>query len=217
VSTPFQNRLVGVVILVAAVIIFLPSIIDGKKEKYQDEFIAIPIRPEVRPHSDEKPAINKSQKIVEAEIQLSEEKNADKEGVVIDEWRVEALSDTVTIKSVSKTASTTKPKVAVKPTIKKDAKPIKMSPPKKEAFPSEAWTIQLGAFKSAAGINTLLKKLKKSGYRVHTIPKNVIDGNITRVFVGPDVSKKKLQKQLAKLKKLTKLNGKLVPFDAVHP
>ena len=195
-SSPFQNRLVGVVILVAAIIIFLPSIIDGKKEKYKDEFIAIPIRPEVRPHSDEQPLVNQSQEIVEAE----------KNEVVIDEWHVEELADTVTIGSPKKQISS-----------KAKEKPLKVTPPKKEAFPSEAWTIQLGAFKSEAGINALLKKLKKSGYRVHTIPKTVIDGEITRVFVGPDVSKKELKKQLLKLKKLTNLNGKLVPFDAVNP
>ena len=216
-SSPFQNRLVGVVILVAAVIIFLPSIIDGKKEKYQDEFVAIPIRPEIKSHSSEEMAINSSQEIVENEDALPEE---DGDAVVIDEWHVEELAETVTITTKEKVPEhkVKKKEVKVAKQVKaKVDKPIQMTPPKKTALPSEAWTIQLGAFRNAANINALLKKLKRSGYRVHTIPKTVIDGELTRIFVGPDVSKEKLEKQMPKLKKITKLKGKLVPFDAVNP
>ena len=42
-ASQFQNRLVGITILVASVVIFLPSIIDGKKTAYEDEFVATPI------------------------------------------------------------------------------------------------------------------------------------------------------------------------------
>ncbi len=44
-STPFQNRLVGTIIVAAAVIIFLPDVLDGKKKSNQTDFEAIPKAP----------------------------------------------------------------------------------------------------------------------------------------------------------------------------
>jgi len=45
----------------------------------------------------------------------------------------------------------------------------------------------------------------------------VMDGQLTRVFVGPDVSKGKLESNLPRLKSLTGLNGKLIPFSPIEP
>tara|TARA_R110002167_G_scaffold142953_3_gene332034 strand:+ start:4519 stop:4869 length:351 start_codon:yes stop_codon:yes gene_type:complete len=44
-STPFQNRLVGTIIVAAAIIIFLPDVLDGKKKSNQADFDAIPKAP----------------------------------------------------------------------------------------------------------------------------------------------------------------------------
>ena len=44
-STPFQNRLVGTIIVAAAVVIFLPDVLDGKKNTNQTDFEAIPKAP----------------------------------------------------------------------------------------------------------------------------------------------------------------------------
>lgn len=52
-TSQFKNRLVGVTILVASVVIFLPSIIDGKKTTYEDEFVSTPIKPPFKKHRQE--------------------------------------------------------------------------------------------------------------------------------------------------------------------
>ncbi|MCP5077306.1 MAG: sporulation protein, partial [Psychromonas sp.] len=52
-ASQFQNRLVGISMLVATVVIFLPTVIDGKKTAYEDEFVATPIHPEVKAHTQE--------------------------------------------------------------------------------------------------------------------------------------------------------------------
>lgn len=44
-ASKFQNRLMGTVILVALGVILLPSLLDGNKQSYQDEFAAIPLVP----------------------------------------------------------------------------------------------------------------------------------------------------------------------------
>ncbi|MEL0628610.1 SPOR domain-containing protein [Psychromonas aquatilis] len=195
-----KNRLVGLIILVALVVIFLPSIIDGKKTSYQQEFVSTPITPELKQHSNDFPEqieLHSQDLVVENEPAPEVESKV----VVIDkqqdkpvEWKVETVAPAVDVKPVP----TPKPKSVKKPVVTKQ---------------NPAWTIQMGAFKNKANINALIKNLNKAGYSVHTTPKLVIDGQLTRVFVGPDVSKANLEAKLSRLKALTQLNGKVVPFD----
>ncbi|WP_413698675.1 SPOR domain-containing protein [Psychromonas sp. KJ10-10] len=136
------------------------------------------------------------------EVQPTEEK-----------WQVEEVASTVTIE---KEVTTNVPQ-EIKQPVPQETEVVQATVSKKQSLPETAWTIQLGAFQSASNINALLKTLHKAGFQAHTVPKEVIDGELTRVFVGPDVSKSKLEKQLARLKQLTQLEGKLYPFDAVNP
>jgi len=203
VASHFQNRLVGISILVASVVIFLPSIIDGKKMSYEDEFIATPIHPELKAHSQSA--------LSETDVKEQDER-VRQVPVEDDQWQVEEVVTVAPITQQQVVQSTVK-KASVKPAIVV----AKQAPVKKKAMPEQAWTIQLGAFQNMANINSLLKTLHKAGYQAHTVPAEVIDGKLTRLFVGPDVSKENLEKQLPRLKRLTKLEGKLMPFDAVNP
>lgn len=188
-ASHFQNRLVGISILVASVVIFLPSIIDGKKMTYEDEFVSTPIHPELKEHSqqfNDRPVEN---------ILVEDE-----------HWQVEEVAQVTPLKKPSSEKTIVQKKLlTTKPAVKK------------KVMPANAWTIQLGAFRNAANINSLLKTLHKAGFQAHTVPREVIDGELTRLFVGPDISKEKLKKQLPRLKRLTKLKGKLLPFNAVNP
>jgi len=205
VAFQFKNRLVGVTIVVACVVIFLPSIIDGKKTAYEDKFVATPIKPPSQTHTSTTEQITAPS---ESATPLADDK-----AQTVDNWEIEEVAATVTAaaekeeaphKRQAKVASVKQPRKA--PTAVK-----------KVAVPEKAWVIQLGAFQNAANINSLLKKLHKAGFQAHTIPTDVIDGQLTRVFVGPNVSKKTLEKQLPRLKRLTKLQGKLIVFNAAHP
>ena len=201
-ASHFQNRLVGISILVASVVIFLPSIIDGKKMTYEDEFVATPIHPVAKPHTQQL-----ALPLLEAtDPDVALPANVKAAPIVDEQWEVEEV--------VPVQPST----VAVTPTKKPVVKPVQAAPvAKKKVMPAYAWTIQLGAFKNLANINSLLKTLHKAGFQAHTVPTDVIDGELTRLFVGPDISKEKLEKQLPRLKRLTKLEGKLIQFDAVNP
>ena len=203
-DSQFKNRLVGVTILVALVVIFLPSLIDGKKTTYQQEFVSTPIKPELKEHSKKFPAIAElnDQKLVIENQGIDENQNIQEtqdELVTPSDWKVEEVASTVVADE--------------KVEVVKASKPVAKTP----VFKDPAWTIQLGAFQNKANINTLLKKLNKAGFQAHTVPKEVIDGQLTRVFVGPDVSKEKLEEKLPRLKSLTSLNGKLVPFNPIAP
>ncbi|WP_025566024.1 SPOR domain-containing protein [Psychromonas sp. SP041] len=204
-DSQFKNRLVGVTILVALVVIFLPSLIDGKKTTYQQEFVATPIKPELKEHSKTFPettAVNNEQLIIENEPNGDDQSETESTS----DWKVEEVASTVVIDEP--TAQPAEIKSAPTP------KPVTVKAP---VFDDPAWTIQLGAFQNKANINTLLKKLNKAGFQAHTVPKEVIDGQLTRVFVGPDISKEKLEEKLPRLKSLTSLNGKLVPFNPIAP
>lgn len=201
-ASQFKNRLVGITILVALVVIFLPSLIDGEKTTYQQEFVATPIKPELKQHSKTFPnnATIKQEKIViENAKQIESENKKSKSS----DWKVEEVAATV--------VANDKPIQA--PVMNSNSK----AKFEKVEFSDPAWTIQLGAFENKENINALLKKLSKAGFRAHTIPKVVMDGQLTRVFVGPDVSKEKLESKLPRLKSLTSLNGKLVPFSPIEP
>jgi len=201
VASQFKNRLVGVTILVACIVIFLPTIIDGKKTSYEDEFIATPIKPEIKEHT----LVVSVPRIAQDESKLTEtnEKVTVQEALVQEtsatnnaDWKIEEVAKTLTVSK--------QPQASAKKTHKKQ-------------FTDNAWTIQLGAFQNAANINALLKQLRIAGFQAHTVPTQVTDGVLTRVFVGPDVSEKRLKQQLPRLKKLTSLDGKILPFKATNP
>ena len=202
-ASQFQNRLVGITILVASVVIFLPSIIDGKKTAYEDEFVATPIKPQLITHTQ--PAA--SEHDVTTVSDNVEQVSANESEVENNQWEIQEVAATVTTSSSEEVKAS-------------ESQSKTVSTPRKTAkvtVPEKAWTIQLGAFQNAQNINALLKKLHKAGFQAHTVPAQVIDGELTRVFVGPNVSKTKLEKQLPQLKRLTELQGKLLPFNAVTP
>lgn len=201
-ASQFKNRLVGIIILVALVVIFLPSLIDGEKTSYQQEFVSTPIKPELKQHTKTIPndiAIKQEKIVIENSQSITNEKLDSN----TTEWKVEEVAATVVSNE--------------KPTQDLIANTVPQSNNEKVNFTDPAWTIQLGAFENKANINALLKKLNKAGFRAHTIPEVVMDGQLTRVFVGPDVSKRKLESKLPRLKGLTGLNGKLIPFSPIEP
>ena len=47
-SSALQNRLVGTIIIVALAVIFLPDILDGKKQTTQAVFVDLPAQPQIQ-------------------------------------------------------------------------------------------------------------------------------------------------------------------------
>lgn len=170
-SSQFHNRLVGTIVIVALGVIFLPDILDGKKDREQETFSEIPLKPAV---VEKRP----------------EHTN----------FEVLPVAETMTIDSTKKTQGTEKndlPKQSIKST-KTD--PV-------------GWTIQLGTFSDAANVESLVAKLRLSGFTAYTVPNKLQKGVLTKVFVGPNISKDKLTKIQKEVEKLTKLKGRVVVFE----
>lgn len=102
------------------------------------------------------------------------------------------------------------PKPEPKPQVKPEPEP---KPAVEEKAPAgQAYVVQLGALKNAAKVNEIVASLRLSGYRAYTVPSTPVQGEITRVFVGPDASKQKLQSLLPELNAISGLSGQIKAY-----
>ncbi len=85
--------------------------------------------------------------------------------------------------------------------------------PERNEYQDSAWIVQLMALKNADNAKNLVKDLQKRGYQAHTKPEN----GFTRVIIGPDVSKSKLERQIIELEKITGSKGQLLKFKPLNP
>ncbi|ANQ17633.1 cell division protein DedD [Vibrio natriegens] len=198
-ASKFQSRLVGTIILVAVGVIVLPDVLDGKKLHYKEEFASIPIKPELdsdvenfeilEPVEDD---IALPDSPVEAVVQESEEPQ-----VAVSKPQPEP-------EPVAQQEETKQPEqveVAARPVVEKNQ------------YEDSAWIIQLMALKNHDNAVALVADLQKRGYQAHTKQEN----EFTRVIVGPDVSKSKLERQVQELQKITGSKGQLLKFKPLNP
>ncbi|AHM74980.1 cell division protein DedD [Yersinia hibernica] len=240
-ASKFQNRLVGTIILVALGVIILPGLLDGKKKHYEDEFAAIPLVPKpgdsqeidaVGPVSQPLPIAppEGAALAVEAPKDDSVSQAANDAGKLPSEPTLvtppPVQSKPVEVKPVERKPLEAKP-AEIKPVESKPI-PVEKKPPevkpKPEAQPENkpateekapvgrAYVVQLGALKNAAKVNEIVATLRLSGHRAFTVPATPVQGQITRVYVGPDASKQKLQSALPELNSLSGLNGQVKPY-----
>lgn len=214
-STPFQNRLVGTIIVAAAIIIFLPDILDGKKASNQADFDAIPQAPTFTGKLTNKTFPTDKLVLTEEETVFNEEAK--------DEQLFKSTEQPVKADIVDSNDQTAKITPAKKPKdiISKNTttdkvnsaivKPILGQQPD-VAVNSEAWVIQLGSFRHASNVAELVEKLKNNGYTVFTKPIQTKKGTLTKVFVGPELIKTSLTNKLPALKELTNVQGKVARF-----
>ena len=83
----------------------------------------------------------------------------------------------------------------------------------KNEYQDSAWIIQLMALRNAENAKNVVADLQRRGYQAHTKQEN----DFTRVIIGPDVSKSKLENQLVELEKITGAKGQLLKFKPLNP
>jgi DedD protein len=84
-----------------------------------------------------------------------------------------------------------------------------------EKLKDTGWVVQLGSFGNQKNVNDLMRKLEKAGYRAFSRKVQTNAGRLTKVFVGPELEREKLDKALPHLKETTGLTGKVTSFDVV--
>ncbi|MFV0576972.1 MAG: cell division protein DedD [Vibrio sp.] len=219
-ASKFQSRLIGTVILVAVGVIVLPDVFDGQKKHYQEDFAAIPIKP-----TDEVAQSDGNQGNKPNAENKSDADNKDSEHFSLKDQDVkkpEALDvlpaepvKTVTVDDTPAKSEPAKP-IAPEQKPKPDPKPqpvktaeAKPAPVREtNQYSESAWIIQLVSLKNKDNATKLVQDLQKRGYSATLRT----DGAISRVMVGPDVSKEKMQQQVDELQKITGLKGQLQTF-----
>ncbi|RNE83131.1 SPOR domain-containing protein [Vibrio cholerae] len=197
-ASKFQSRLVGTIVLVAIGVIVLPDVLDGKKTHFKEEIASVPIKPQP-----------------EGEVEKFEVLDPVQDDIALPEAPV----------SVTQTGQDNQASVAlVTPTVVKNSAPVKVAAeqpvpvtatevPETNEYQDSAWIIQLVALKNADNARNLVADLQKRGYQAHVKQEN----DFTRVIIGPDVSKSKLETQLVELEKITGAKGQLLKFKPLNP
>ncbi|TMX32715.1 cell division protein DedD [Vibrio rotiferianus] len=196
-ASKFQSRLVGTIILVAVGVIVLPDVLDGKKLHYKEEFASIPIKPELDSDVENFEILTP----VEDDISLPDSPVT---ATVNDSEVVEAAvveSNQTTGTQSEETKQPEQVEVAVRPIEEKNQ------------YEDSAWIIQLMALKNHENAVALVEDLQKRGYQAHVKKEKTF----TRVIVGPDVSKSKLERQVKELQKITGSKGQLLKFKPLNP
>lgn len=217
-ASKFQNRLVGTIILVAVGVIVLPGLLDGQKKYYQDEFAAIPLvpKPGDSDEPDMLPQVNQALPAqppegAAAEVQAG---NATPSGL-----RDAVMQPELTIANNDVPVPRERPKPVEKPQPKpvenkpetRAAEPVAKTEPAVEKPPvGQAFVVQVGALKNADKVNEIVAKLRLAGYKAYTLPSTPVQNSVTRIMVGPDASKEKLNSSLNELKSLSGLPGAYV-------
>ena len=198
-SAQFQNRLVGTVVIVALGVIFLPDLLDGKKQREIEEFTEIPLRPVINEQTSDVIGEGYKPETFEVEeIAQTQDLGATDDEAAKASSTAKTTSDDTADKSVT-------PQVAkAKPAVKK-VEPVKAG-----------YTLQLGGFNNAKNVEELVKKLRQNGFTAYTLPAKPIDGSLTKVFVGPELSAEKLKTYQQKIKKLNGLQGKIVQYNPLE-
>lgn len=194
-SSPFQRRIVGTIILVAIGVIVLPDLFDGKKQHYQEEFASIPIKPQLSTNSVHFDV--KEPEIVDAElpdepvevqvVSTNQEKTSQSSSIEENEEVLEIVENANTTEN------------------------------EKIDYAKNAWIIQLGVFRNVDNGKALVHKLRSKGFQAHLLPKSPKEDDLVRVVVGPNISKESLEEQLPKLKEMTNLNGRIFKFNPLNP
>ncbi|MEH6617101.1 MAG: SPOR domain-containing protein [Porticoccus sp.] len=76
-----------------------------------------------------------------------------------------------------------------------------------------AWMLQVGSFRDDDTAQTLLKNLLGDGYKAFVREKKEGTSTLSRVFVGPDILKKKLVKEKTAIDKKYGVDAILVRFE----
>ncbi|HHF3023949.1 TPA: SPOR domain-containing protein [Vibrio diabolicus] len=196
-ASKFQSRLVGTIILVAVGVIVLPDVLDGKKLHYKEEFASIPIKPEL-----------------DSDVENFEILEPVEDDIALPDSPVEAVVQEQEGAQVA--ASEPDPTPTPKPEVIKQPEQVEVATrpvQEKNQYEDSAWIIQLMALKNHENAVALVADLQKRGYQAHTKKEN----DFTRVIVGPDVSKSKLERQVKELQKITGSEGQLLKFKPLNP
>nr|WP_220100151.1 SPOR domain-containing protein [Alteromonas antoniana] len=186
--------MVGTIIIVALAVIFLPDFLDGKKESQEEAFVSVPAAPAKKPIVNPEPfPAERVANAAQRPMEIVEEPAIDDEPTSSEPEAQDSAPVAVEEDELARQTVVNEPQVA-----EEDA----------------GWVVQLGSFRHQKNVKQLLTKLENAGYRAFSRPIQTRSGPLTKVFVGPDLDRAKLESALPHLKEVTGLKGKVTTFNA---
>jgi DedD protein len=210
-ASRFQSRLVGTVILVAIGVIVLPDILDGKKSSYKEEIASIPLKPELKTDSLALTVNEPVQEQVALPVPPPANDDISSPPPKMVSEVIKDKKEEPEVKVVAVAESKEEVKVVV-PAVTASPK-VELAEASKPVVDDGAWIIQLMSLKNRDNAENLAEDLRKRGYQAHANQEN----EFTRVIIGPDVSKTKLEKQIIELEKIAGAKGRLIKFRPLNP
>jgi DedD protein len=195
-----KERWVGFLLLLAIAAIFLPMLLDGdglRQGRLQAVIPPAPPMPEMQsfepqyqPHADSQtlaqPRSAEPLPLPAPPKPLSAAKPAAQAGLEAEQKLAKR----------AETALATPSKMATdKPVLDQQGVPT-------------SWTLQLASFKDQANAKALQQRLIKRGYNAYLRSK----GELTKVFVGPDLQRSVIEQRKTELKREMKLDGLVLRF-----
>ncbi len=195
-----KNRLVGVVVIFALAVIFLPMILDGSGVRREQQEIVIPPQPLVTANPEFE------QKIVEMQAKVDE--LPDLEPRYIDE---KSTADTI-----QRSDQSDKDKSS-EPVVKQAAEP--KAETKDEAAPEtktggDSWVLQVGSFQDRGKALAVRDKLRKSKIAAVFIEQFKNDGKASyRVRLGPFLNREQTRVAQNKIKAKHDIDGIIMKYE----
>ena len=214
-----KQRLVGMLIVVIAGVVFLPDLLDGQKQLTKEEFKKVPVKPQI----DEQPILTEfpreevvaaMQQIPDADATADDENNESEQ--VSAEQQIAAADKGITADHTSTEVHTAESQIeANAQSMPVASQSVNGSSQEGAQFKSQAWILQLGSFKHKENVDALRKKLKEAGYNTFTKPVKTKAGLLSKVYIGPELDKATLELAQQKLREIAGLEGKITRFDPI--
>ncbi|MEH6650960.1 MAG: SPOR domain-containing protein [Motiliproteus sp.] len=187
-SQKTKERMLGLLLLLAIAAIFLPMLLDGEGVRQGQLQAVIPERPEI-------------EEIVHYQPQYQPHQDSTDVAPLRPSDGAQLASPPVT-----KTAKTVKsPAPAVSKTVTKMGRE---KPRLDQQGVPAGWALQLASFKERDNAIALKQKLVKQGYKAYIRDK----GDLSKVFVGPDLQRSVLEGVKEDLKRKYKLDGLILRY-----
>ncbi|MBU2880914.1 SPOR domain-containing protein [Psychrosphaera sp. B3R10] len=214
-SEIIKQRLVGMLIIVIAGVVFLPDLLDGEKQLTKEEFKKVPAKPEIneQPILTEFPAQQISDAMLNAPVNNTKPSDSDNESEkqsVNQDGSVNVAAADIIEKGDSTQVSTLKEETS---NFQSASTPTPVSNQVK--FKEPAWILQLGSFKHKENVNVLRQKLADAGLKTFTKPVQTKGGVLSKVYLGPELNKDVLILAQAKIKEIADVEGKITRYDPI--
>jgi len=195
-----KNRLVGIIVIFALAVIFLPMILDGSGVDKQKLEVVIPPQPVVTANPEFEAKITRLNEQAEAVPDL--------ETRFVDENSAE--------NAVASEAVTTSNASEAKVESKADAKPL---PAETDSEPAEksggvSWVLQVGSFKDRAKALAQRDKVRKSNIAAVFIEQFNADSDASyRVRLGPFINREQTRVAQNKIKAKHDIDGIIMKYE----